>query len=76
EGRRLWDMAGLGHVRLLNTYGQTEATVVSSIHDCSALTAEQVSWRGVPIGRELPARRLYVLEDQHNLMPQGEGREL
>ncbi|WP_234829517.1 non-ribosomal peptide synthetase, partial [Pseudomonas savastanoi] len=76
EGLRLWHKAGLGHVRLLNTYGPTEATVVSSIHDCSALTAEQVSWRGVPIGRALAGRRLYVLDDQLNLLPQGAVGEL
>ncbi len=76
EGLRLWQQAGLGHVRLLNTYGPTEATVVSSIHDCSALTAEQVSWRGVPIGKALAGRRLYVLDDQLNLLPQGAVGEL
>ncbi|MBX8487967.1 non-ribosomal peptide synthetase [Pseudomonas cichorii] len=76
EGLRLWRKAGLGHVRLLNTYGPTEATVVSSIHDCSALTPETVSWRGVPIGQGLAGRRLYVLDDQLNLLPQGAVGEL
>ncbi|KPC19147.1 Pyoverdine sidechain peptide synthetase I [Pseudomonas syringae pv. maculicola str. M6] len=76
EGLRLWQHAGMGHVRLLNTYGPTEATVVSSIHDCSALTPEQVSWRGVPIGKGLAGRRLYVLDDQLNLLPQGALGEL
>ncbi len=76
EGLRLWQQAGLGQVRLLNTYGPTEATVVSSIHDCSALTPEQVSWRGVPIGKGLAGRRLYVLDDQLNLLPQGAVGEL
>ncbi|GFM68317.1 pyoverdine sidechain peptide synthetase [Pseudomonas cichorii] len=76
EGLRLWCQAGLGHVRLLNTYGPTEATVVSSIHDCSALTPQTVSWRGVPIGRGLAGRRLYVLDDQLNLLPQGAVGEL
>ncbi|RMR60526.1 non-ribosomal peptide synthetase [Pseudomonas cichorii] len=76
EGLRLWRKAGLGHVRLLNTYGPTEATVVSSIYDCSALTPEAVSWRGVPIGQGLAGRRLYVLDDQLNLLPQGAVGEL
>ncbi|RMN84171.1 Amino acid adenylation [Pseudomonas syringae pv. papulans] len=76
EGLRLWQKAGLGHVRLLNTYGPTEATVVSSIHDCSTLTPQQVSWRGVPIGQALAGRRLYVLDDQMNLLPQGAVGEL
>ncbi|CAM3119454.1 non-ribosomal peptide synthetase [Pseudomonas floridensis] len=76
EGLRLWRDAGLGHVRLLNTYGPTEATVVSSIHDCSALTPDAVSWRGVPIGHALAGRRLYVLDDDLNLLPQGAVGEL
>ncbi|MNB56810.1 Linear gramicidin synthase subunit B [compost metagenome] len=76
DGLRLWQQAGLGHVRLLNTYGPTEATVVSSIHDCTALTADAVSWRGIPIGHGLDARRLYVLDDDLNLLPQGAVGEL
>jgi acyl carrier protein len=68
--------AGLGHVRLLNTYGPTEATVVSSIHECSGLLPDAVSWRGVPIGRALAGRRLYVLDDQLELLPQGAIGEL
>ncbi|MFZ3284480.1 amino acid adenylation domain-containing protein [Pseudomonas sp.] len=76
DGLRLWQQAGLGHVRLLNTYGPTEATVVSTIHDCTALTADAVSWRGIPIGLGLDARRLYVLDDDLNLLPQGAVGEL
>ncbi|MDF2644096.1 MAG: non-ribosomal peptide synthetase, partial [Pseudomonas sp.] len=76
EGLRLWHEAGLGHVRLLNTYGPTEATVVSSIHDCTGLAPQAVSWRGVPIGRALAGRRLYVLDDQLTLLPQGAVGEL
>lgn len=76
EGLRLWHEAGLGHVRLLNTYGPTEATVVSSIHDCTGLAPQAVSWRGVPIGRALAGRRLYVLDDHLALLPQGAVGEL
>ncbi len=71
DGLRFSQQAGLGAVRLLNTYGPTEATVVSSIHDCTGLRAEQVSWRGIPIGRPLPGTRLYVLDADLNLCPPG-----
>jgi len=76
DGLRLWPLAGLGHVRLINTYGPTEATVVSTTHDCSALLPEDVSWRGVPIGQGLSGRRLLVLDDELNLLPQGAVGEL
>ncbi len=62
DGLDLWRRAGLAGVRLLNTYGPTEATVVSSIHDCTALSSQAVSWRGVPIGQGLAGRRLCILD--------------
>ncbi|WP_256349502.1 amino acid adenylation domain-containing protein [Pseudomonas gingeri] len=76
DGLRLWPRAGLGHVRLINTYGPTEATVVSTTYDCSTLLPEDVSWRGVPIGHGLSGRRLVVLDDDLNLLPQGAVGEL
>lgn len=35
-----------------------------------------MSWRGIPIGQGLAARRLYVLDDDLNLLPQGAVGEL
>ena len=75
DGPLLWQRAGLGHVRLLNTYGPTEATVVSSVLDCtdpSAVSAGGAS----PIGRALPRRGLYVLDRDLNLLPLGAVGEL
>ena len=75
DGPLLWQRAGLGHVRLLNTYGPTEATVVSSVLDCtdpSAVSAGGAS----PIGRALPGRGLYVLDRDLNLLPLGAVGEL
>ncbi|WP_322615329.1 non-ribosomal peptide synthetase [Pseudomonas sp. BIC9C] len=69
EGLKLWHAAGLGDVRLLNTYGPTEATVVSSTHECTlADTRNQI---GVPIGKALPGRALYVLDSEGHLLPTG-----
>jgi amino acid adenylation domain-containing protein/non-ribosomal peptide synthase protein (TIGR01720 family) len=69
EGLKLWHAAGLGDVRLLNTYGPTEATVVSSTHECTlADTRNQI---GVPIGKALPGRALYVLDSEGHLLPNG-----
>ncbi|WP_239688170.1 AMP-binding protein, partial [Pseudomonas asplenii] len=65
-----------GGVRLVNTYGPTEATVVSSTYDCTGLSAEAVSWRGVPIGFGLARRRLLVLDGDLELLPRGAVGEL
>ncbi|NMY06497.1 non-ribosomal peptide synthase/polyketide synthase [Pseudomonas sp. WS 5059] len=67
EGLKLWHAAGLGGVRLLNTYGPTEATVVSSTHLCQLMDADAAN--GVPIGRALPGRALYVLDRDANPLP-------
>ena len=75
DGPAQWVKAGLGHVRLLNTYGPTEATVVSSVLDCTA-AAEIVGATASPIGRSLPGRALYVLDRDLNLAPLGAVGEL
>ncbi|MHC8327941.1 non-ribosomal peptide synthetase [Pseudomonas sp. LB1P83] len=74
EGLRLWHEAGLNPVRLLNTYGPTEATVVSSVHECR-LTDASDSF-GVPIGQAIPGRALYVLDSAGQLLPAGGVGEL
>ncbi|HEY0289408.1 MAG TPA: amino acid adenylation domain-containing protein, partial [Pseudomonas sp.] len=62
EGLSSWHEAGLDAVCLLNTYGPTEATVVTTVHDCTALRPADVSVSGVPIGRPLQARSTYVVD--------------
>ncbi|PMV20426.1 MULTISPECIES: non-ribosomal peptide synthase/polyketide synthase [unclassified Pseudomonas] len=66
EGLRAWYAAGLGDVRLVNTYGPTEATVVSSVHDCQLVDASDAF--GVPIGRAIDGRSLYVLDSSFELL--------
>ncbi|MBY8943659.1 non-ribosomal peptide synthetase, partial [Pseudomonas tolaasii] len=67
EGVRAWHEAGLQGVRLLNTYGPTEATVVSSVHDCQLADAHDAY--GMPIGRAIEGRALYVLDSGFELLP-------
>ncbi|MHC8338371.1 amino acid adenylation domain-containing protein [Pseudomonas sp. HLT2-19-2] len=74
EGLRLWHQAGLSHVRLLNTYGPTEATVVSSVHQCRLIDASDAF--GIPIGRAIAGRALYVLDAAGQLLPNGGVGEL
>ncbi|MFL1491454.1 non-ribosomal peptide synthase/polyketide synthase [Pseudomonas antarctica] len=66
EGLRAWHAAGLGDVKLVNTYGPTEATVVSSVHDCQLADAGDAF--GVPIGRAIAGRSLYVLDSGFELL--------
>ncbi|WP_411382455.1 non-ribosomal peptide synthase/polyketide synthase [Pseudomonas sp. MPB26] len=75
DGPAMWCRAGLGHVRLLNTYGPTEATVVSSVLDCSNDHAV-IGATASPIGHALPGRALYVLDGDLNLLPVGAVGEL
>ncbi|NVZ54192.1 amino acid adenylation domain-containing protein, partial [Pseudomonas sp. B6002] len=75
DGPAQWIKAGLGHVRLLNTYGPTEATVVSSVLDCTS-SEETIGATASPIGRSLPGRALYVLDRDLNLAPLGAVGEL
>ncbi|KAF1033213.1 MAG: Linear gramicidin synthase subunit D [Pseudomonas sp.] len=64
EGLAAWAQAGLAHVRLLNTYGPTEATVTATTLDCtdyvSGLRPTPLS---IPIGRPLPGRSIYLLDE-------------
>ncbi len=61
-------------VRLLNTYGPTEATVVASVWE---LPAESGAPEGeVPIGRPLPGVRCHVLDPLLGLAPVGLPGEL
>ncbi|MEV0534873.1 amino acid adenylation domain-containing protein [Kitasatospora sp. NPDC050463] len=59
-------------VRLVNTYGPTEATVIVTATDLDATDAR----RRPPLGRPLPGVRLYVLDERGALLPRGSEGEL
>ena len=56
--------------RLLNTYGPTEATVVTTWFDASQATGER-SGREVPLGRPLPNVEVFVLDRHLRPVPIG-----
>ncbi|MBJ9978441.1 amino acid adenylation domain-containing protein [Pseudomonas sp. S75] len=63
DGVLAWQQAGLGHVRLLNTYGPTEATVSVMSHDCSAyVSGEQPLPTQIPIGKPLAGRSIHLVD--------------
>ncbi|MEG0246263.1 MAG: AMP-binding protein, partial [Pseudomonas sp.] len=63
DGLQAWLADGPPAVRLLNTYGPTEATVVATTYDCSRLAHAPAADSGVPIGRALPGRVMRALDD-------------
>jgi len=67
DGLQAWLADGPAQVRLLNTYGPTEATVVATTFDCSQLTQVPSAENGVPIGRALAGRVMRALDA--SLMP-------
>lgn len=75
-GLDAWRKAGLAPVRLLNIYGPTEITVVSSIQDCTALLAREQLPLQLPIGAPLRGRAYYLLDRDDNLAPPGVPGEL
>ena len=58
-------------VRLLNSYGPTEATILATAYEVDDPDGEQV-----PIGRALPGYRLYVLDEASEPVPEGNAGEL
>ncbi|WP_457334930.1 amino acid adenylation domain-containing protein [Rhizobacter sp. P5_C2] len=63
EGLKAWRDAGLSHIRLLNAYGPTEATVTASALDCTPFVTRDAPWpTSVPIGSVLPGRALRIVD--------------
>ncbi|MGE1175485.1 non-ribosomal peptide synthetase [Pseudomonas sp. BW7P1] len=77
EGVQAWRKAGLEHVRLLNTYGPTEATVTATTLDCSDYVfGRQPLPLTMPIGQPLPGRHTYLLDADGQPTPVGVVGEL
>ncbi|WP_460141186.1 non-ribosomal peptide synthase/polyketide synthase [Pseudomonas sp. S2_E01] len=77
EGVATWAKAGLGHVRLLNTYGPTEATVSATELVCTDYAQRLKPLPAtMPIGHALPGRGLHVLDIHGQPAPVGVVGEL
>jgi amino acid adenylation domain-containing protein len=74
EAVRLWRHAELSSVRLVNSYGPTEATVTATVYDIP--TREDLGAGRIPIGRPLPGRAVYVLDRRGQPVPLGVPGEL
>lgn len=68
-------------VRLVNTYGPTEATVIVTAGELAGGTAGRTAGgpaagQRPPLGRPLPGVRLYLLDERGSLLPAGSEGEL
>ncbi|RST47232.1 condensation domain-containing protein, partial [Variovorax sp. MHTC-1] len=78
EGVRAWREAGLGHVKLINSYGPTETVVTAIVQDCRAWLEDgsRPLPAQMPIGLPLAGREAYVLDADLGLAPAGVAGEL
>lgn len=64
-----WLQLNFNNVRLLNAYGPTEATVTATIAEMNNL--DWLGYADVPIGKPLPNRKIYVLDEYQVPVPVG-----
>ncbi|KHT63994.1 hypothetical protein RJ45_08760 [Photobacterium gaetbulicola] len=67
-----WKEAIGEQVQVLNTYGPTETTIITTAYD----TANWQPGSAVPIGRIIDGARGYIVDQHNNLLPQGAVGEL
>jgi amino acid adenylation domain-containing protein len=72
----LWQASGNRHIKLMNTYGPTEGTIVATIHEMLQSTTEGSMLREVPIGRPVANVQVYLLDPHLNAVPIGIPGEL
>jgi amino acid adenylation domain-containing protein/non-ribosomal peptide synthase protein (TIGR01720 family) len=61
ERFRMWSSLDVAHVRWLNTYGPTEATIIATAFEEEPSSAADDTPRDVPIGRPIANATVYVL---------------
>ncbi|UCD34813.1 MAG: amino acid adenylation domain-containing protein [Nitrospiraceae bacterium] len=63
-------------VRLVNTYGPTEATVAATLCDLTSMNTENVLYGNVPIGRPMPHMKAHIFDPFLQPVPIGASGEL
>ena len=76
ERLAVWSKRVGPRVRLVNTYGPTEATVVATAHDLTDRERSATERREVPIGRPVSNAQTYVLDARLRPVPVGVPGEL
>ncbi len=73
---KIWQKYVSPKIRLMNTYGPTEATIVTTMCDLAGPKAIDTSGRVLPIGRAIDNVEIYVLDSSVQPVPNGEIGEL
>jgi amino acid adenylation domain-containing protein len=76
ERLRAWQETFGDRVRLVNSYGPTETTIVATLCDLRLGPDDEGALRQIPIGRGIPGTRLYVLDPRGEPAPIGIPGEL
>ena len=71
-----WRQYADSRIRLVNTYGPTEATVVATMAECTTAVEVEQAWHVVPIGRPLRNVQTYVLDPHLQPVAPGSPGEL
>jgi len=72
----IWQQLVKPHVRLVNSYGPTEATIVTTTINLSQLTTTDLARRELPIGKPVRNASTYILDSNLQPVPIGIAGEL
>jgi surfactin family lipopeptide synthetase C len=72
---RLWKNLAQKQIKFLNSYGPTETTIGATLFDLSAYSMPPTV-QNIPIGRPLPGRTMYILDEYVQPVPVGIAGEL
>jgi amino acid adenylation domain-containing protein len=68
---KLWQRTPVNSIRLLNAYGPTETTITATAFEIAPRPSENTTYQRVPIGRPLPNRAIYILDQHGHPVPVG-----
>ncbi|MEW6735756.1 MAG: amino acid adenylation domain-containing protein, partial [Acidobacteriota bacterium] len=71
-----WQQKVGAQVRLVNTYGPTEATIVTTMQQLAPVTETKEQWKNVPIGCAIRGASVYLLNQNLQPVPVGVVGEL
>jgi len=74
KGGALWSKIATSQIRFLNVYGMTEVSGTATLFEMP--THFNQDWQSLPIGKPLPNRLVYIVDEQLQPVPDGERGEM